>query len=168
MRNSETAARAQDGHAAASPRRPIEETARLGKEIYERHIRSKVEADHHGEGRRHRRGQRRLGHRRYRPCRVGRPARAAPDVVDAWAERVGYRTLIKFRRQFPAEIRVIEGFVNANLEAVVLISIRGPQGSERETDAVIDTGYTGSLTLPPSLVAALELPYLIQQQCEAG
>ena len=29
-------------------RRPGEETARLGKEIYEREIRSLVEADHHG------------------------------------------------------------------------------------------------------------------------
>ena len=31
-----------------APTRPIEETARLGKEIYERDIRSQVEADHHG------------------------------------------------------------------------------------------------------------------------
>ena len=30
-------------------RRPREETARLGKEIYERDIRRQVEADHHGE-----------------------------------------------------------------------------------------------------------------------
>ena len=33
----------------ARPRRPREETVRLGKEIYERDIRSRVEADHHGE-----------------------------------------------------------------------------------------------------------------------
>ena len=33
----------------ASMRRPREETARLGKEIYERDIRRQVEADHHGE-----------------------------------------------------------------------------------------------------------------------
>ena len=32
-----------------APTRPKEETARLGKEIYERDIRNKVEADHHGE-----------------------------------------------------------------------------------------------------------------------
>ena len=32
-----------------SRRRPREETARLGKELYERDIRSQVEADHHGE-----------------------------------------------------------------------------------------------------------------------
>lgn len=52
---------------------------------------------------------------------------------------------------------MIEGFVNANLEAVVSLSLRGPQGPEREVDAVIDTGYSGTLTLPPSLVAELEL-----------
>ena len=33
----------------ASPRRPREETARLGKELYERDIRHRVESDHHGE-----------------------------------------------------------------------------------------------------------------------
>ena len=30
-------------------RRPTEDTARLGKEIYERDIRRQVEADHHGD-----------------------------------------------------------------------------------------------------------------------
>ncbi len=33
----------------AAPTRPRDETARLGDEIYERDIRHKVEADHHGE-----------------------------------------------------------------------------------------------------------------------
>ena len=32
-----------------APTRPKEETARLGREIYEREIRPLVEADHHGE-----------------------------------------------------------------------------------------------------------------------
>ena len=56
---------------------------------------------------------------------------------------------------------MIEGFVNANLEAVVPLSLRGPEGQAREVDAVIDTGYSGSLTLPPSLVAELEVPYVL-------
>ncbi len=34
---------------AALSHRPHEETARLGKELYERDIRGQVEADHHGE-----------------------------------------------------------------------------------------------------------------------
>ena len=33
----------------ASPRRPRQETARLGKALYERDIRRHVETDHHGE-----------------------------------------------------------------------------------------------------------------------
>ena len=33
----------------ARQRRPRDETARLGREIYERNIRGQVEADHHGE-----------------------------------------------------------------------------------------------------------------------
>ena len=58
----------------------------------------------------------------------------------------------------------MEGFVNANLEAVVPLSLRGPEGQAREVDAVIDTGYSGSLTLPPSLVAALGLPYVLSSR----
>lgn len=53
---------------------------------------------------------------------------------------------------------MIEGFVNANLEAVITIPLRGPTGQTREIDAVIDTGFNGYLTLPPTLVADLGLP----------
>ena len=55
---------------------------------------------------------------------------------------------------------MIEGFVNTELEAVVPLSLRGPDGREVEVEAVVDTGYTGSLTLPPPLVAELQSPYL--------
>ena len=54
---------------------------------------------------------------------------------------------------------MIEGFVNANLEAVVRVPLRGPAGQAREVDAVIDTGFNGFLILPPALAAELELPY---------
>ena len=49
MRDREPSAQSQGKGTVASPRRPREETARLGKELYERDIRSQVEADHHGE-----------------------------------------------------------------------------------------------------------------------
>ena len=48
--------------------------------------------------------------------------------------------------------------MNANLEVVVTLSLRGPEGQARQVDAVIDTGFNGYLTLPPILVADLELP----------
>ena len=53
---------------------------------------------------------------------------------------------------------MIEGVVNRFLEAVVSLRVRGPEGREREIETVIDTGYSGNLTLPPELVAELELP----------
>ena len=54
---------------------------------------------------------------------------------------------------------MIEGVVNAAREAVVTISVRGPDGQAREIEAVIDTGYSGFLTLPASLVEDLGLPF---------
>ena len=52
---------------------------------------------------------------------------------------------------------MIEGFVNANHEAVVTILLLGPGRQTREVAAVIDTGFNGYLTLPPTLVADLGL-----------
>ena len=51
---------------------------------------------------------------------------------------------------------MITGIVQAD-EASIRLQVRGPGGREREIEAVVDTGFTGSLTLPPSLVAALRL-----------
>ena len=59
---------------------------------------------------------------------------------------------------------MIEGAVNGFLEAVVSIPVRGSEGQEREIDAVIDTGYSGNLALPPTLVAELELPFVIRSR----
>ena len=55
---------------------------------------------------------------------------------------------------------MITGSVNANYEAIIHLSVRGPGGQEREVDAVIDTGFNGFLTLPPALVTALDLARL--------
>ncbi len=49
------------------------------------------------------------------------------------------------------------GAVNAQLEAEVRVRLRGPAGNEIEVTAVIDTGYTGSLTLPAGTASALGL-----------
>src|SRR5438046_1532400 len=54
---------------------------------------------------------------------------------------------------------MIAGIVNAFDEAVIRLFVRSPQGQEIEIEAVIDTGFTGSLSLPQALIAAHGLPF---------
>lgn len=56
---------------------------------------------------------------------------------------------------------MIEGVVNASLEAVISLSVRGLTGETREIEAVIDSGFDGFLTLPPDLVRELGMPFVI-------
>ncbi len=55
---------------------------------------------------------------------------------------------------------MIEGVVNASYEAIVTLLVQGPAGQSLEVEAVIDTGFNRFLTLPPSLVAELSLPFV--------
>lgn len=55
---------------------------------------------------------------------------------------------------------MIHGVVNARREAIVRLRLRGPSGIETELDAVVDTGFTSSLTLPDEVVTALGLARL--------
>ena len=81
---------------AGLSRRPREETARLGKEMYERDIRGLVEADHHGEivaidvdsGEWALAGDETDAVDRLRAMR--------PGAVNVLCERVGYRALRSF------------------------------------------------------------------------
>ncbi len=52
---------------------------------------------------------------------------------------------------------MISGEVNADLEAMVRIRVRGPSGTEIELDAVVDSGCDSSLVLPSDIVAHLGL-----------
>ena len=55
---------------------------------------------------------------------------------------------------------MIEGVVNANYEAVITLPLQGHAGQVQEVVAVIDTGYNGALTLPPSLITELGLTFV--------
>lgn len=52
---------------------------------------------------------------------------------------------------------MMRGTVNARLEAKLSLTIIGPTGIRQDINAVIDTGFTGSLVLPAATVTALEL-----------
>lgn len=54
---------------------------------------------------------------------------------------------------------MITGRVTARREAIIPVSVQDTHGHGQTIDAVLDTDYTGSLTLPPSLIAALGLPW---------
>ena len=77
-------------------RRPREETARLGKEIYERDIRPLVEADHHGEvlAIDVDSGDYSIGDNVI--AATGRLREKRPDAINVLCERVGYPALYHF------------------------------------------------------------------------
>ena len=49
------------------------------------------------------------------------------------------------------------GTVTADHEATVRLELVGPTGRNVEVEAVIDTGFSEYVTLPPDLAAALEI-----------
>ena len=54
---------------------------------------------------------------------------------------------------------MIIGTVSSNREPTIMLEIRGYEGAHHPSEAIIDTGYTGYLTLPTMLIHSLELPW---------
>lgn len=63
---------------------------------------------------------------------------------------------------------MIVGTVNARYEVVLRLKVLGPSGAELEIEAVVDTGYTTSLTLPPQTIAVLKLKWDSQSETILG
>lgn len=51
------------------------------------------------------------------------------------------------------------GLVNSNCEATIRFVVGNEDAQRQVIDAVIDTGYTGFLTLPREMIVALNLPW---------
>jgi predicted aspartyl protease len=49
---------------------------------------------------------------------------------------------------------MITDVVSAYHEGLIHVTVRGPRGRGQEIEAVIDTGFDGALSLPPSLSRA--------------
>jgi clan AA aspartic protease len=54
---------------------------------------------------------------------------------------------------------MITGVVNVNGEAIIRMVVGNLSKKRVVVDAIIDTGYTGFLTLPPSTITELNLPW---------
>ncbi len=52
---------------------------------------------------------------------------------------------------------MIAGVVNAEFEPIIPLSIRRSDGKIFAQDAIVDTGFNGWLSLPPDLIAQLNL-----------
>src|SRR5712692_3959506 len=63
---------------------------------------------------------------------------------------------------------MIRGQVNAAKQAVIPLQLRGSERQAISIEAVVDTGFDGLLTLPPDLVARLELPFGMTRSYELG
>jgi predicted aspartyl protease len=59
---------------------------------------------------------------------------------------------------------MITGVVTANHEATIPLVVHGARGHQETINAVIDTGFTGSVTLPPMLITALGLSWRAPQR----
>ena len=55
---------------------------------------------------------------------------------------------------------MITGTVTADCEAVIRLVVVGPNQQQHTVDGVIDTGFSGDLTLPPAVIATLGLTWL--------
>ncbi|MBI1901735.1 MAG: clan AA aspartic protease [Planctomycetia bacterium] len=59
---------------------------------------------------------------------------------------------------------MISGVVNADREAVLRVTVVAPDGRRHRVDAVVDTGFSGDLTLPAPVIAAFGLSWLGREQ----
>ena len=53
---------------------------------------------------------------------------------------------------------MILGEVTPDGEAVIRLTVAGPSGAREDIEAVVDTGFTESLSLPRAVIARLALP----------
>jgi len=59
---------------------------------------------------------------------------------------------------------MIIGNVNADREAAIQLAVLDENQQSQAIKAVIDTGYTGFLTLPSTIITTLGLPWFMQQE----
>jgi clan AA aspartic protease len=59
---------------------------------------------------------------------------------------------------------MIVGHVNSRREAIIQLAVLGERNQRQDVKAIIDTGYTGFLTLPSAIIDTLELTWFMQEE----
>jgi len=62
---------------------------------------------------------------------------------------------------------MMQGFVNATYEAALSVVVRHERNL-LSVDALIDTGFTGFLSLPSAFISELELPWTYRDRATLG
>ncbi|WP_204154323.1 clan AA aspartic protease [Leptolyngbya sp. CCY15150] len=63
---------------------------------------------------------------------------------------------------------MIQGIVNQRCEATLPLVIGNTSGQRQLVNTVIDTGFNGFLTLPSSIISALDLPWNASDRVTLG
>lgn len=61
----------------------------------------------------------------------------------------------------------MQGYINANYEAVISVVV-SHRGKLKSINAVIDTGFTGFLSLPGAIITELDLPWSYRDRGTLG
>ncbi|MBW4621586.1 MAG: clan AA aspartic protease [Cyanosarcina radialis HA8281-LM2] len=59
---------------------------------------------------------------------------------------------------------MIIGNVNSRREAIIQFPVLGENNRRQEIEAIVDTGYTGFLTLPSAIITTLGLMWYMQEE----
>ena len=62
---------------------------------------------------------------------------------------------------------MMQGYVNENYEAIISVAVKNG-GNFKAIDAVIDTGFTGFLSLPAAIIMELELQWSYRDRATLG
>jgi clan AA aspartic protease len=63
---------------------------------------------------------------------------------------------------------MMQGWVNQNCEAMLPIVVGHDNASKQMVEALIDTGFSGFLSLPLSMIKSLELPWIFSDFVTLG
>ncbi|BAU12128.1 hypothetical protein LEP3755_26570 [Leptolyngbya sp. NIES-3755] len=63
---------------------------------------------------------------------------------------------------------MMQGFMNQSCEAIIPVVVGHSKARQRMVQAVIDTGFTGFLSLPLAIIELLELPWIFRDSVTLG